>query len=261
MKKFKSYLTEVAGGGDPIKRAHHNISNILKDLHTKSQIPNPNRKGETIGLYAPTYDIMEGGKVIDGHSFGGKFNRRYRWNNWSSALSALSTAMTVQQHAFGILSGNHQGRDLSLEEIDANDNRVHDRFAPAIETFKSQHQRYLEDLRMFHPEIKRNLDVLHGMGHSIERVNDIQFHNALLRKISNHQDEIAQRFGGRTGEIHDELQDFFTKENNRAVTVHNHPLGLMLSGGLSGNPSKPVVEERHPTDLHKMVDISHRYEY
>lgn len=260
MKKFKSYLTEVSEY-NPVMEAHANIARILSDFHTKSQIPHPNRQGETIGFYPPTYNIMEGGKVTDGVRFGGKLSRRYRWNNWNSALSALSTAMSAQHMALGNSTGNHQGRDLSSEEIRANHNLVLGRFAPAIKAFEDQHQIYLEDISMFHPEIKTNLDALRRMGHSIEQANAIQFNNALNKKLVNHQGEIAQRFGGRTGEIHDELQNFFTIENNRAVTAHNHPLGLMLSGGLSGNPSKPVVEEPHPTDRYGWVDISHKYEH
>ena len=275
MKNFKSYLTEVFNNEDEDddgisetqrrrEEAHDNIAEILSDLHGKSHIPHPHpSRTDTIGLFYPRVNIYEGGRTVYGDGVSGKMNRRYRWENWHNGLNALAIAMVHQDHAMGNLSGNREGRELSNDEIDSNRNMLRSRFNGVVDGFRAQHEHYLTDLHGFHPEIRKNIDVLQKLGERIPDINKIQFDIAINTHLVGHQMALLRRVMADES-VHHLTQNMLTKANNKAVSLHNHPLGLMLSGGaqpMIGPHLKPIVEEPHPTDPHGWVDISHKYEH
>lgn len=262
MKPFKKHLIEATGDGrrrdyNPAAEAHYNISDILEDLYSKETIPNPEKKGETLDvLGGPTINIY-----ADKY---GSSVRRYRWPTWGQAFSALSTSMVGHDHALGRLTGNYQGQNLSSEQIHSLGKDIGSKFSPIITHFKNDHLALLYNLKVFHPEMKKNLDVLFKLGHTLEQINHEQFHNSLQKRYLHNSDKLKKSFGGQSGEAHDNLQTSLAKENNRAVTIHNHPHGFMLSGGIPSltamKTTKPIIEEPHPSKPDEWVDISHRYE-
>jgi len=274
MKNFKSYITEVFDNEDEDddgisetqrrrEEAHINIAKILSDLHQKSHIPHPHpSRTDTIGLFYPRVGIYEGGRTVYGDDVPGKIDRRYRWENWNKGFNALAISMISQDHAMGNLSGNREGRELSDDEIDSNRNMLSSRFKEALKGFRAQHEHYLTDLHGFHPEIRKNIDVLQKLGERIPDINKIQFDNALKAHAMEHQLRLGRSLTDETE--HHRTQNMLTKANNKAVSLHNHPLGLMFSGGaqpMTGPHFKPIVEEPHPTDKYGWVDISHKYEH
>lgn len=275
MKTFKKFITETnipedpddyydhegnGSGMEDAERAHLILTHMYEHVYNlkNPKIPDLNVPSRPISLPTPTFHLKDkSGNLI----------RKYGWDTWHAPLSAAGKTVAAISHATGSLTGLIGDRQLD------NDQRgkivsdlMEKRIMPFVESFQDDHRKLTKTLYDHSPEFKEHVEILRGHGINLDDISDTHLYDYFNGALRGHQVGAVSVLGNFMSDRsrHDQAQRYFTEENNKAVTIHNHPLGLVLSGGprlsSTGRDDHPTtVHEPHPTNPNEMVDVTHVY--
>lgn len=271
MKQFKQYIKEMTedpddyydhdsgDSDDHIKRAGVLLTHMYDHIYNESkpQIQHIEQPHRFVALPLPSYNINDKS---------GNISRMYGWHSWHKPLNSAAFSMASLSHGVGALTGFIGDKNMEMEERNSHIKRITDRIMPFVENFEGQHRTLTKILHDHSPEFREVTRPFLEGGLSLDHISDAHLYSYFGKLMQGHQVGAIHSIGDFTENrsSHDRLQDLFSKENNRAVTLHGHPLGLVFEGGpvISqkniGRNSADIIKEPHPT-TGNLVDVTHRF--
>lgn len=166
--------------------------------------------------------------------------KRYTYKNLRHAMGAYGDSLIAHHHAHGLMDLDPHNNPEHVEPFTRISESVMKKLSPFNEAMIDHHNKIFDKLYQQHPQFKRSIDIFKGhYGASQEAVRAHTFSDRMNTGVmipSGLKFDLLSRMHGG------DLRSALTSKLNQGVTEHSHPLGIILSGGLTGN-RRPTVEK------------------